>query len=183
MKKYFFAFALLISFAQLKAQLPAPLPVDELLESAFKDAVSQNKNVFVIFHASWCVWCHKMDTSMNDQSCKKFFDDNYVIRHVVVDESENKKNLENPGGQQLLEKYNGRDSGIPYWLVFDKTGKLISDSKIRKPGEGPELGQNTGCPASAEEVEFFISVLKKTSRLNETQLEIIRKRFRKNDID
>ena len=120
---------------------------------------------------------------MNDQSCKKFFDDNYVIRHVVVDESENKKKLENPGGQQLLEKYNGRDSGIPYWLVFDKTGKLISDSKIRKPGEGPELGQNTGCPASAEEVEFFIGVLKKTSRLNESQLEIIRKRFRKNDMD
>ena len=47
--------------------------------------------------------------------------------------------------------------------------------------EGPEKGANTGCPASEKEVAFFVDILQKTSKLNTEQLEIIRKRFRKNE--
>ena len=78
-------------------------------------------------------------------------------------------------------KYNGEGLGIPFWLVFDKDGNLLSDSKMRKEGEGPEKGENAGCPATEKEVDFFVEVLKKTSRLNADQLEIIRSRFREND--
>ena len=153
----------------------------EILELAYKKASSENKKVFVMFHASWCGWCHKMDKSMNDETCKKFFDDNYVITHLVVDEAKDKQNLENPGAVDLRTKYNGDGVGIPFWLVFDKDGTLLSDSKMRKEGEGADKGANSGCPASEEEVAFFISVLKKTSSINDDQLEIIRKRFRENE--
>ncbi|MBK7374589.1 MAG: hypothetical protein IPJ02_03205 [Chitinophagaceae bacterium] len=51
----------------------------------------------LIFHASWCGWCHKMDTSLNDISVKRFFDDNFVITHITVLESKGKERLENPG--------------------------------------------------------------------------------------
>ena len=154
---------------------------DEILKKAYKQAASQHKNVFVIFHASWCGWCHKMDKSMNDVACKQFFDDNYIIVHLVVDESKDKKALENPGANELRAKYYGSGLGIPFWLVFDKEGKLLSDSKIRAEGETADKGNNSGCPANAEEVAFFINVLKNTSALDATQLEIIRKRFRENE--
>ena len=173
------AFALLFSIAAT-AQDP-PLSAGEILKEAYQAATKENKKVFIIFHASWCGWCHRMDKSMNDETCKKFFEDNFVIRHLVVDESTDKKNLENPGADELRNTYYGVGQGIPFWLVFDKDGKLLADSKIRVEGEGPDKGTNTGCPANEKEVDYFISVLEKTTNLNSSQLAVIRKRFREND--
>ncbi|MBD0298266.1 MAG: thioredoxin family protein, partial [Flavisolibacter sp.] len=160
----------------------APKPADAVMQEAFERAVQENKNVFVIFHASWCGWCRKMDTAMNDVSVKKFFEDNYVITHLTVLESDENKELENPGAEEMYYQYGGGDDqGIPYWLVFDKDGKLLADSQIRPEGAGlDEPGQNAGCPAKKEEVAHFIRVLKKTSSLNKDQLAIIQKRFREN---
>lgn len=161
----------------------SPKPADELMNEAFQRASSENKNVFVIFHASWCGWCHKMDSAMNDVAVKKFFDDNYVITHLTIYESDENKKLENPGAFEMYVRFGGGDDqGIPYWLVFDKNGKLLADSKIRPEGADlDELGKNAGCPASKEEVAHFIRVLKKTSSLNKDQLAVIEKRFRENE--
>ncbi len=159
----------------------APQSADEILDEAYKQAAKEKKNVFVLFHASWCGWCHKMDTAMNDPLVKKSFTDQYVIKHMVVYESKDKKGLENPGAENLLKKYKGNDLGIPYWFIFDKEGKMLADSKIRPEGGGLETGDNTGCPASEKEVEHFIKVLKSTSSIKPAQLEIIRKRFRENE--
>jgi thioredoxin-related protein len=169
---------------KLNAQ-PSPPVVPASAESVMKEACAlaskENKKVFIIFHASWCGWCHKMDNSMNDPVCRKYFDDNFVIRHLVVDESKEKKDLENPGADQMRNGYFGKGQGIPYWLIFDKDGKLVADSKLRKEGEGREGGQNTGCPASAPEVAYFINVLEKTTKLGKEELSVISQRFRKNE--
>jgi thiol-disulfide isomerase/thioredoxin len=180
MKNSLFSFFLFLSLLSANAQ-PAPASSAEILKEAHTLAAKENKNVMIIFHASWCGWCHRMDNSMNDEACKKFFDDNYVVRHLVVDESPDKKNLENPGAGDFKIKYQGDGQGIPFWLVFDKEGILLADSKIRQSGEGMDKGDNIGCPATEKEVDSFISILKKTSSLNSQQLEIIRKRFREND--
>ena len=96
MKRIILSVVLVTCFAFIgNAQSPAS--ATDVLKEAYQQAAKENKNVFVIFHASWCGWCHKMDKSMNDPICKKFFDDNYIIRHLVVDEAKDKKNLENPG--------------------------------------------------------------------------------------
>jgi thiol-disulfide isomerase/thioredoxin len=154
---------------------------DDILKEAYQRAAREKKNVFVMFHASWCGWCHKMDTAMNDRQLKKFFDDNYVITHLVVYESKDKTNLENPGALELLTKYKGNDQGIPYWMVFDKNGRLLGDSQMRPSGAGPSTaGKNTGCPASIEEVAHFIKVLETTSTLNPEQLATVKMRFLKN---
>ena len=118
---------------------------------------------------------------MNDPSCSQFFKDNFVVRHLVVDEAKDKKHLENPGAEEMKIKYHGAGQGIPYWLVFDDRGNLLADSKSRKEGEGPEKGENTGCPATEPEVNYFISMLKENTKLTADQLEIIRKRFRQNE--
>src|SRR6188474_3721732 len=87
---------LFISATLLFAQ-KAPASAEEILKEAFATAQKKDKKVLIIFHASWCSWCHKMDTSLNDVSVKKFFDENFVIRHLVVFDSKGKENLENPG--------------------------------------------------------------------------------------
>lgn len=171
---------LLTAITSLFAQ-KAPLTSDEIMKEAFVLAKKQNKKVLVMFHASWCGWCHKMDTSLNDASVKKFFDDNFVIRHLVVFESKGKENLENPGALDMLTKFEGNDQGIPFWLIFDKEENFLADSRMKAKVNGVEKLQNTGCPASKEEVDYFIQVLKKTTELNDDALQIIRTRFRKNE--
>jgi len=152
---------------------------DKILADARSVATKENKNVFVIFHASWCGWCHKMDTAMNDPAIKKFFSDNYVVRHLVVMESKNKKNLENPGALELMQKYSGEGSGIPFWFISDKNGQFLMDSRQQNADGKP--GDNVGCPASDKEVEYFIKVLKQTSKIDEPGLAAIKTRFRKTE--
>jgi len=155
---------------------------DAVMKTAYAQAAKEGKNVFLLFHASWCGWCHKMDTSMNDPKVKTFFTDNYVIKHLTVSESPDKKALENPGGLELLTKYNGNDQGIPYWIIFDKNGRWLADSGARPEGTDYKTkGDNTGCPASEKEVQHFLSVLRKTSKLKEQQLQLIYERFRLNE--
>jgi thioredoxin-related protein len=181
MKNIFLLSAFLfISISSVFAQ-KAPFFAEEIMKEAFTSAKKQNKKVLVMFHASWCGWCHKMDTSLNDASVKKFFDDNFVIRHLVVFESKGKENLENPGALEMLAKYDAKEQGIPFWLIFDKDENFLADSRMKAKINGVEKLQNTGCPASADEVDYFIGVLKKTTSLNDDQLQIIRARFRRNE--
>jgi thiol-disulfide isomerase/thioredoxin len=160
----------------------SPLSANDILREALQQAVKENKKVFIIFHASWCGWCHKMENSINDKSCKDFFDRNYVIRYLVVDESKDKKNLENSGANELRTKYHGDDEGIPFWLIFDKDGNLVADSQKRPDGANMDTkGDNIACPATESEVAYFISVLQKTSQISEAEMAAIQKRFRQNE--
>jgi thioredoxin-related protein len=170
MKKTSFIVAVFLFSFCLSAQDSASI----ILKNAFKLAQKENKNVFLMFHASWCGWCKKMDQHMNDASCKAFFDKNYIIEHLDVLEQDNKKNLENPGAIDLLKSYKAEKSGIPFFVILDKKGKLLEDSFDAN-------GQNIGCPASKEEVDEFIKMLKATSNLNDKELEIIYQKFLKKD--
>ena len=172
MKPYSFLVVLLSFFVvqQLVGQ-QGPRSTNEILADAYRQATAENKNVFVMFHASWCGWCHKLDSSLNDPSIRDFFQKNYVVTHITVYESKDKKNLENPGGLEFLTKYKGHELGIPYWIILDKTGKWLADSQMRPDGSDfTVVGENVGCPASREEVNHFLKVLGKTSSLNTNKL-------------
>lgn len=157
-----------------------PPTAGEVIKNAQSEALKTHKNIFIIFHASWCVWCRKMDTAMNERPIKEFFNNNYVIKHLTVDESPGKKILENPGANELRTKYMGDHQGIPYWFIMNGKGKLLADSRLHSKG-GNLTGNNVGCPAKPEEVDYFVRVIKETSSLGDTQLELIRERFSKND--
>ena len=169
-------FITLVSFSQ-----KAPASAEEIMNEASAVAQKENKKILIIFHASWCGWCHKKDTALNDPSVKKYFDNNFVIRHMVLFESKGKENLENPGAVEMLSKYNGKEEGIPFWLIFDNNKKFLADSRMTATVNGVEKLQNTGCPATNEEVAYLITVLKKTTSLKEDELEKIRQRFRRNE--
>jgi thioredoxin-related protein len=173
MRKTFLLPLLLFIMTASYAQTKTP-SADEVLKPAFEQAGKENKNVLLIYHASWCGWCKKMDSALESKDVKPFFDRSFVITHLTVLENNDKKALENAGAAELLAKQGGANGGIPYWVIMDKNGKVLVNSQY-KPG------QNTGCPASREEVAYFISVLKKTSSPTEEELAIIEKRFRLNE--
>jgi thioredoxin-related protein len=169
--------ALIIS-GMLMAQT-TPEPASKILETAYKQAAKEKKNVMVVFHASWCGWCKKFDASVNDPACKAFFDKSFVIVHLTILENGEKKALENPGALEIFENNGGKGQGIPYFLIYDKSGKLLADSKYTPAKPDAKLS-NIGCPASDDEVAAFIGILKKTSKISETEAAAVTERFKKN---
>lgn len=153
-------------------------PAKKIMKSAYAQASKENKKVMVIFHASWCGWCKRMDSIMVMPETKAFFENNFVIEHLVVQEAKDKKHLENPGAEELMIKHNGAGTGIPYWLIFDAKGNLLADSRMpSKDKNGKDILANVGCPANPDEVAYFIGLLKKTTPLKEAELNIIADKF------
>jgi len=182
MKKHFILFTTLIFAACISGFAQTDMPSSEtVMKQAYAQAGKEHKNVILIFHASWCGWCKKMEASLNDPTCKKMFDDNYVITTLDVAEQPAKKALENPGSADVVKKYKGEEQGLPFWVVLDPKGNLLADSEIRPAGASMETaGKSVGCPAEENEVAFFAKLLKATSKLTDAQLAVISTRFAQN---
>ncbi|WP_114792288.1 thioredoxin family protein [Niabella yanshanensis] len=165
---------LFTGFTMVVTAQSTPVSADTILARAFSKAKKEKKNVFIIFHASWCGWCRKMDAAMSDPACKPFFDANYIVEHLTILESKDKRQLENQGAEALFKKYAPADSGIPFWLIYDAKGTLIADAKM------PD-GSNAGCPATADEVAHLIHTLKRSSSIGEETSKAIFERFRRNE--
>ncbi|WP_294324745.1 thioredoxin family protein [uncultured Chryseobacterium sp.] len=153
-----------LNFAQQKA--------DVILKKALTEAKAKNKNVLLMFHASWCKWCHTMENNMKLSETKPVFEKKFVIAYVDVQEMGDKKKLENPGGEELMNRYKGKDAGLPFWLILNAKGEVLADSFNDKK-------ENLGCPSTAEEVDVFLAKLKKSSRMNDNELQAVRKAFLK----
>jgi thiol-disulfide isomerase/thioredoxin len=180
MKPLFTAMLVLLSFGAFAQTTPDSSST--VLNAAYAKAQTEHKSVLLMFHASWCGWCKKMEASINDPACKKFFDDNYVIVYLDILERPGKENLENPGGINVMKSFNGDpNGGIPFWVIMDASGKPYGNSY--KPPVGATTGtakDNVGCPAEADEVTYFIGLLKSSSKLTDSELAIVRTRFEKN---
>ncbi len=175
----FFLFLINVSFC-LNAQKTGIIDADKLIANSMLTAKKEHKKVFVKFTASWCGWCHKMDDAMKDSSTIKLFNNNYVIAYITVQETPKNKQLETIGGFELMKKYGGETSGLPYWCVIDENGKLIANSKVKADNINLDAdGNNAGCPADKNEIDYFLRVLKSTSTLNVAELALIKKRFEK----
>jgi thiol-disulfide isomerase/thioredoxin len=153
-----------LNFAQENAEV--------VLKKALTEAKSKNKNVLLIFHASWCKWCHVMEKNMNLPETKPIFEKKFVTAYLDVQEMGEKKKLENPGGQEIMNKYKGENAGLPFWLVLNPKGEVLADSFDQK-------GENLGCPSTAEEVATFTAKLEKSSKMNKRELDTIEKAFTK----
>ncbi len=172
-----FIFIATVSFAQTAPVLDA----NTVLQNAQQKAKQEKKKIFLKFTASWCGWCHKMDAAMKDSSTLKLFTNNYIIAYLDVMEMGDKKNLEHKGGIDIMKNYGGNNQGLPYWVILDEKGKLLANSLIKGDGENLDSpkGNNAGCPASDNEIPYFLRVLKSTSKLTDAELEIIKVRFEK----
>lgn len=144
------------------------------LNKALAEAQTQKKNVLLVFHASWCGWCKLMEKNMNLPETKPIFDKKFVTTYIDAQERGEKKKLENPGGQELMNTYKGENAGLPFWLILNPKGEVLTDSFDSK-------GENLGSPATPEEVSSFLAKLEKSSKMNKEELQIIQKVFVKKD--
>ena len=142
---------LITTFSNAQEAIPA---AEEIMDIAFQEAKEENKNVFLMFHASWCGWCHRMDDNMQNKACKEFFDTNYVITHLTVKENKENKHLENPGAFAFLGQLKGEKQGIPYWVIFDKKGKITLQT-----GYGPSGLPHIGTFAEVARTSMIVNAL------------------------
>lgn len=181
MKIKIFLVTLVLFISGIVSAQEKPESAGKIMDEACKIAAKEGKSVLIIFHASWCGWCKKFEASVNDPACKDFFNKNFVIRYLDILERGDKVSIENPEATDLYNKFGGKDGGVPYFLIFDKSKSLLSDSKMSVTDNGGKTSmQNIGCPTSDEEIAAFIKILDKATKVSEKDKAAIQERFRKN---
>lgn len=146
------------------AAMAAPPSATAMLKTAELKAGREHKNVLLIFHASWCGWCHKLDDLLNSQQFQPAFASSYVIVHVTVEENPAHKADENPGGEALLDSLGGKNGGIPFYAIFNPKGAKLGDSLAPT---------NIGYPSEPNEVAHFMDLMKATSHMSTAQQEAL----------
>lgn len=139
----------------------APPPASVVMETARTAATTEHKSVFLIFHASWCGWCRKLDQFIETPEIKPIIDKYFVVARVTVLETGAKKSLNNPGGDEVLAQAGGKDIGLPFFAFLNKNGETVVNS-IR-PGEGKAAERNIGHPVQPQEVDWFLVMVKKAA--------------------
>jgi thioredoxin-related protein len=171
------SFMLIFCSVVLVGQSAKPERAQNILDAALKNAVESNKSVFVIFHASWCSWCKRLDKVLSNEDMKKIFEDHFVVTHLDVMEKTPEKieALENPGGNDIMKKMGGEKSGLPFSIFLDAKGNKLADSNVMPKN------QNIGYPGTKEEIEAFIGLLKKGSTsITEKELTQVAEYLQKN---
>lgn len=78
-----------------------------------------------------------------------------------MQESDEKAKLnQNPGGEEAMAKVGGEKMGLPFIAFLDANGQLIINS--RRQADGKDAG-NIGHPYQPEEVDWFITMVKKAA--------------------
>jgi thiol:disulfide interchange protein len=141
--------------AQTAAQV-AP-SADAVVSAAVKTAAAERKVVLVEFGASWCTWCRSFEAFVRSAEAGPVIANNFVVTNLTVQERDDKKALENPGGQDAMNKWGGSKSGLPFYVFLDAKGNKIADSNAMPDGT------NIGFPATAKEVELFLELIDRTA--------------------
>ena len=160
LKKIVIPFLFLLITLPTFAQNAKPEQADKILKTAIADAKANDKSVFVIFHATWCSWCKSLDKAMNSDELKPIFDNNFIIAEIDVMEHGDDKvaQFENPGGKDIMIKFGGEKSGLPFYAFLDAKGNKIADSNVMNGKD------NIGYPGSAKEIDAFMNILKKSAK-------------------
>jgi hypothetical protein len=136
-----------------QAAHPQAPPAKQVLDAALTTANTTNKNVFVFFSASWCGWCHKLETFLKTPD-GELLGRYAVFVKLTVQESGVFKPDENPGGADIMKTWGGT-GGIPFYVFLDGKGTVLSDANAMPDGG------NIGYPANPVEVKAFDVVLTK----------------------
>jgi thiol-disulfide isomerase/thioredoxin len=141
------------------AQLPAS--AEQVLTTAESQSAATHKPIFLVFGASWCPPCRQLEAFMEDREIRPILEKYLVLAALHVQEQRGKHpELESPGAEKLMGKYGGESMGVPFLVFLDERGQLLVNSN--RPVAGKLGGENIGYPALPEEIDWYMTMLKKS---------------------
>jgi hypothetical protein len=145
----------------------APAGARQLVARAEQQAAARGRNVFVIFGASWCVWCKVLAKYLEQPQVAPLLGGQFVLLDLTVEEQGAQARLDNPGAAQLMRALGGTDGSLPFLAILAPDGKLIVNSR-NAAGTPPA---NIGYPVQPGEVAWFLHMLERGApRLTAGQL-------------
>ncbi len=149
---------------------PAGASASEVMAHVEADAAAQHKSILLQFGASWCGNCRLFDKFLTDPAIAPILGKAFVFTEMATGErSTDTRHANLPGGVELEDSLGGKNAGWPYVVMLDDHGKLLASSV--RPGKGG----NTGYPASADEIDWFMTMLRKAApALSSQELRTVR---------
>lgn len=128
-----------------KWQAP-PRDAAKVVADALKRASADKKAVFLHLGAPWCPWCRRLDDFLAQKEVAEIIGRDFIDLKIDVDRMTD--------GKAVAARYRKSDTGgIPWFAVLDAAGQTLATS------DGPQ--GNIGYPAKPEEIQHFLSMLKK----------------------
>ncbi len=101
----------------------------------------------------------------------------FVVVRMDVQEAKEKKDLDTPGGEELLVRLGGGKEGVPFFAFLDGSGELIGNSIA--PAANGRKAANVGHPYEPHEVDWFMVLLSKAApRMSEAERQAFEKPLR-----
>jgi hypothetical protein len=120
-------------------------PAGELLTTGLTKAKKDSRAVFLSFGSPTCGWCKYLEKYHARPAVEKTLGKYLVFVKVDV--------VENPGGQELYNKYAPKPGGVPVWVILSADGKVLGDSF--EEGKG-----NVGFPYEPNELVHYERVMR-----------------------
>lgn len=155
--RYLLAAALMSLFAVQNLAAQTPASAADVVAAAVKRAQAENKSVLIEFGASWCTWCRNFEAFVKSPDAGPILAKNFVIVNLVVRERDDKTSLEHPGGNALMDRWGGAQSGLPFYVLLDRAGTKVADSNAMPDGT------NIGFPAVPQEIKAFVGLMDKAA--------------------
>jgi thiol:disulfide interchange protein len=133
--------------AEESASNPFGPSAESILEVALSAAKQQDKRVLVEIGGPPCSACRVLDEFFDRN--RELFQDDYIIINLDSVRMRRSDVIEN-------RLRHGRDTGIPWIVILDAEGREMISS------DGPK--GNIGYPATAEEIDYFVSMITKTTK-------------------
>jgi len=105
------------------------------IAAAVATASAERKRILLDFGANWCIWCHRLHATFeNDPGVSRALEKGFIV--VMVDVNTRRGEKRNAA---VIERYgNPTAHGIPVLVVLDSDGKQLTtkDSGELEEGEG-----------------------------------------------